>query len=231
MVLADLDGNGRPDLVLADAADGFRVLLNQGKGTFGSPVAYDSGQGALSVALGDFTGDGKPDVVLGVNNPQNTIQIFPGKGNGTFGAPLTTAVDGWPTALALGDVNGDGKLDIVLPMGDVEILLGKGDGTFAAATTMAAGGSASGVAVGDLDLDGHVDLVVTEQTLTNSDSVRIYFGNGDGTFLGTDTFATDPYPNMPVITDLNGDGRPDIVTCDSTGGTTTLLLGACGALP
>jgi len=229
MVLADLDGSGRPDLVLADAADGFRVLLNQGKGTFGNPVAYASGQGALSIALADMNGDGKPDVVLGVNDPQNTIQVFPGKGNGTFGAPLTTAVDGWPTALAVGDVNGDGKLDVVLPMGDVEILIGKGDGTFAPATTMPAGGSASGVALGDLDLDGHADMVVTEQTLTSSDSVRIYFGNGDGTFQGTDTFATGSFPARPVITDLDGDGRPDIVTCDS--GSTTLLLGACGTHP
>ncbi|HXU63951.1 MAG TPA: VCBS repeat-containing protein, partial [Polyangia bacterium] len=82
----------------------------------------------------------------------------------------------------------------------------------------------SGVALGDVDVDGHVDLVVTNEL---SGSVRILFGDGHGAFAGTDTFATGLDPIQPVITDINGDGRPDILTADVVGDDVTLLLGAC----
>jgi hypothetical protein len=228
MVLADLDGNGRPDLVVADYADGFRVLLNQGKGVLAKPVAYAAGQAAKSIALADLTGDGKPDLVFGTEGNSPAVQVFPGKGNGTFGAPLASAALDAAGELALGDVNGDGKLDVAVATGNVQILLGKGDGTFAPATTIEGGASVSGVALADVDLDGRLDLVVTN---INSDTVRIFFGNGDGTFQETQTFATTLYPTFPTVTDLNGDGRPDIITVDMQGDTTTVLLGACGSRP
>jgi outer membrane protein assembly factor BamB len=227
LALVDLNGDTRPDIVLAN--QGAVVLLNQGKGKFGAPTTYGS-DWMSSLAVGDLNADGNPDLILGSNSTDSsqpsTVEVFLGKGAGTFGAPLRTSVAGWPQAFALGDIDGNGTLDIVVAAGDAEILSGKGDGTFAPARTFAAGGNASGVALGDVDLDGIADLVVTTHY---PDSLRVLFGKADGAFQGMEVFATGAIPILPTIADFNGDGRPDIAICNTLGNSVSILLGACAS--
>ena len=70
------------------------------------------GSGPQSVAIGDFNGDGKPDIVT-ANYSASTVSVLLGNANGTFGATTDYGVGNYPISVAVGDVNGDGKLDLV----------------------------------------------------------------------------------------------------------------------
>lgn len=176
LAAADLNGDGKPDLVVTDSdtkGNGILdVLLNKGDGTFPSQVTYASGVFGGSVVLGDVNRDGKLDAVVG-SYSGSSVSILFGKGDGTFG---TAAV--YPTGVTLlqsvtmGDFNGDGTPDLAatgrpqsgLPVGTVAVLLNNGNGTFQAPITYGTGGrNAFSVAVAKLKPGGKPDLVVADQ--------------------------------------------------------------------
>ena len=86
LATADLNGDGKPDLVLTDADDKgngiIEVLLNEGDGRFPTRVKYLSGVFGSSVTLGDVNGNGKPDAI--VASAAGSVAILSGNGNGTF---------------------------------------------------------------------------------------------------------------------------------------------------
>src|SRR4029077_1762672 len=87
-----------------------------------------------SVAVGDFNGDGKLDLVV-VNNLSASVSVLLGKGDGTFQAAVNYGVGLGIISVAVGDFNGDGKLDLVVggvvaTNSNISVLLGNGDGTF-----------------------------------------------------------------------------------------------------
>jgi len=119
LAVADVNGDGKPDLVITNNQDNGNgsvgVLLGNGDGTFASIVNYASGGVApQSVAVADLNGDGKPDVLVS-NSSSSNVGVLLGKGDGTFRAPLTYSTGGnTPLSVAIADVNGDGKPDLVV---------------------------------------------------------------------------------------------------------------------
>jgi FG-GAP-like repeat len=107
----------------------------------------------------------------------------------------------------LGDFNGDGILDLVAtPGGDLTLQLGNGDGTFGSAV-IAATQVGSVAAVGDFNNDGHLDVVVLDGT----PSLKIYLGDGSGSFSGATPAALSAYAGDVAMADFNGDGLLDVV--------------------
>ncbi len=189
IAVADLNGDGYPDLVVAsqycsgcnsnnpDGAIG--VLLGKGDGTFQNVVDYGDGAiDALSVSVADVNGDGRPDLLVANTYAENY-------------AP------------------GDSVLSV---------LLGNGDGTFKAPVTYdSGGGGAEDVIAADVNGDGHLDLIAANICLTanncDNSGIGVLLGNGDGTFQSPLTFDSGAYGSMSVAAaDMNGDGRTDIAT-------------------
>jgi Bacterial Ig-like domain (group 3)/FG-GAP-like repeat/FG-GAP repeat len=116
VVIADVNGDGKPDLVVASSS-GAGVMLGNGDGTFQPMVGYDTGGSTCCfLVVADINGDGKPDIVVG-NNASGTIAVLLGNGDGTF-QPAVTQAESDPRSLAVADLNGDGRLDLVVGTSD-----------------------------------------------------------------------------------------------------------------
>ena len=183
-----------------------------------------------SLAVGDFNGDGIPDLAVS----EFGVNILLGNGDGTFRAGvLAPGFLPYIEFFAVGDFNGDGKLDLAVAYcndtfptsqpGAVEILLGNGDGTFnLAAGSPATGNTPTAIATGDFNGDGNLDLTIANGS---SNTVTILLGNGNGTFTAAASPATGNSPSSLAVGDFNGDGKPDLAVTNATDNTVTILLG------
>ena len=244
VAIADLNGDGRPDLVVTNSVDEtIDVLLGNGDGTFRALEPIPVGAEPYSIAIADLNGDGKQDLVV-ANFSTGTVGVFFGNGDGTFQPERTFDLGPYslPESVAVVDLNGDGKADIIVGAlntqngGDasVSVLMGNGDGTFQPARKLLDFGSNSdlvALAVADLNGDGKPDIAVVNQYNNfyygdhSSGAVRVLLGNGDGTFEDEPAMAIENGPVALAVADLNGDGKPDIVVANSVDNTATVLMG------
>lgn len=204
------------------------AALASGVTTIGflSTSTVPAGNAPSGIALGDFNGDGKPDLAV-INATDNTVTILLGNGDGTFTAAASPSTGNSPAGLVVGEFTGNGLEDLAIVNASdntVTILMGNGDGTFTpAAATPATGGAPHGIAVGDFNGDGILDLAVVN---ANDNTVTILLGNGDGTFTAvSSTPATGSRPASVAAVDFNGDGKVDLAITNSGANSVTVLLG------
>ncbi|MFZ4523968.1 MAG: FG-GAP-like repeat-containing protein [Chlorobium sp.] len=225
----DLNGDGKADIVLRDAA-GISVLLNHGDGTFAPPTYSAINGSPASVTTADLNGDGKDDIVMSyINNdrPGGSVAVLMSKGDGTFATKkeYSTGYYTYPTAVTTTDVNGDGTTDLVVTgtdyfnnMGQISVLLNKGDGTFAPRADYAIDGSLRSVITVDLHGDGKIDLIVTTNNYdyyNNTSRFSVLLNKGDGIFSQKTDYAINGSLNAVTTVDLNGDGKADIIVTSS----------------
>jgi hypothetical protein len=234
VVTTDFNGDGRLDLAVLNAgSDDVSVLLGSGDGAFqATRNRYVlGGWQPQSLAVGDFNGDDRPDIVAPWSGSSiGGVEVLLGNGDGSFQLARGTSTEGNSAlAMTVGDFDGDGKLDLAvtgftadyLP-GDpsagseISVLMGHGDGTFAVAGfyEVSSGLYAPSIATGDFNGDGKIDLVFADQY---ADAVGVMLGDGNyGGFTAAQYFAAGSYPNSVAVADLNGDGKLDLVTEFST---------------
>lgn len=172
VAIGDLNGDGWPDLAVCGITSGgvVSVLPGNGNGTFQPWQSLFSFAGlASSIAIEDFTGDGRPDIV---SAGRDTIAIIPGNQDGRlypniiYRGDMTRDLPGpgiLPSALAVADLNGDGYLDLAWPdlTSGFSIVQGGGNGAFGRLWIPALGlGAGNHVAIKDLNGDGRPDLVI-----------------------------------------------------------------------
>jgi hypothetical protein len=156
---------------------------------------------ASANAVGDFNGDGIPDIAVGISTFPGEIDLYPGKGDGTFGKPIRTQTLLAVHSLLAADFNQDGKLDLAASDGNGTVTIYPGDGKggfsqqqvfkeFVAKTLQTA----------DFNGDGKLDLAISAASTTTS-LIDIRLGKGDGTFgppqpfVGQSCFVADNSAN------------------------------------
>ena len=179
LAVGDFNGDGKQDLATANYGSAcmgsVSVLLGDGDGNLSSPTSYTVAANTfpISVAVGDFNGDGKQDLAV-ANNGSDNVSIFLGDGLGNFSPARNFTAGTDPESVAVGDFNGDGKQDLAVAnygSSNVSILLGDGTGNFSAPTNLGAGTFPYSIAVGDFNGDGKQDLAVANN---GSNSVSIF---------------------------------------------------------
>lgn len=258
VAVADFNGDKKLDIAATDNHNGVvQVLTGNGDGTFtvGATYATDTVAGAqpLGLVVGDFNGDGNPDLAV-INNHGTTsanVGILINNGKGGFNPVVNYPLSMLATEISTADVNGDKKLDLVVPLygtnaapgSAVAILLGAGNGTFGKEADVPLTHGTSTylnpyyAAVGDLNGDGIVDLAVTiEDQKTFNQGIVVALGKGDGTFptvtlipsTNQNPLQDVPLPGYVQIADLNKDGIPDLVYSNSEFSTVGILYGQGG---
>jgi phospholipase C len=228
----DFNGDGKLDLAVANGSThSIQIMLGHGDGTFTAGASFSVGSSPTSVptsiVAGDFTGDGKLDLAVGVS-PDSIVEILAGDGTGNFTLVNTIPTVVNPVSLAVSDFNQDGFLDLVVANGQdntVTIFLGRGNGSFRIMSTPLAT-ALSGpvqVIVSDFNNDGVPDLMIVN---SKNNTITTLPGKGDGTFGNAAAALTlASAPSGVAFGDFNVDGKMDIAVVSSTGNTVTVYLG------
>jgi hypothetical protein len=228
--IAQLDGDGLADLVVADgvSVNGRALLLQQNlaaPGTFLAPVSLltGSGRGSADVAVADLNGDGRTDIILAAHDQ---VAVFYQYALGGFNPAVMLAAGLRVQGVAVADLDGDGRADIVAanagdaPAGgtggsSVSILLQGSPGSFSATQIPVADG-ARRVAIGDLNQDGIPDVAVVSMVYQDlytpsRVSVLLQSAASRGQFSVAGVHAGPDPGSFIAIGDMNGDGRNDLV--------------------
>ena len=230
----DIDGDGIPDLVLANSgASNLTLLLGIGDGSFRAPLDYATSgpawpAGPGSLVLADLDRDGRLDIAV-VDANHNVVEVVHGTGNrnasGRFEPAVNYAVGDGPHAVVSGDLNGDGIPDVAVAntnSNSVSVLFGSGAGSFQPALPIPTGRLPSSVAIGQTRRNGHSDLVVAN---AQDNNVSVILGNGDGTFQPAVNYLVGNFPWSVALGDVNGDGKLDIIVANEGGNTVSILIG------
>ena len=207
-VIADFDHDGRADLLEASSFGMPTVHLRQASGAFVS-VATTISLNTSALAVGDFDGDGTPDLAA-------ETTVYRGLGGGHFGPAVrgTCDVCANPTRVLAARMDGDARDDLVLATStQVVVLTGHADGSLQRAAAYAVPRPVQ-LAAADLDADGHTDLaVIGEPTGTTSDDLlALFFGDGTGSLPELRNYQNTRWNSIvPVLTDADRDGRMDVV--------------------
>jgi hypothetical protein len=227
VAIGDLNGDQKPDLVVANSFDqSATVLAGLGDGTFFQPGPDLSVAGnPAAVAIANVDADAIPDLVF-AGGSSAMVSVRMGFGDGTFRPADVYAVPSSAVSLAIGDVNEDGHPDIVSTDDSADVawvLTSTGPGQYSPIASYPTGSGPRAVAIADMNGDGHLDLVTPDH---NANSVSVLPGTGTGTFALPSAYATGTGtgPSSAVVSDLNADGKQDLVTANTDGDTVGVLL-------
>lgn len=227
----DFNNDGNTDLALAISNGSnhyVRIMNGNGTGTLTFAVDLTTASGIGGIIAADLNGDGISDLAL-TNTATDSISIFISNGDGTFQPRVDYAVGAAPKGIAVGDFRGDGVSDDIAVANSgassVAVLLNDGNGTLTAqapASWPNTADSVAALAVGDFDGDDIDDIAVARNS---AGMVRLFFGDGVGTFTGGSDVSVGQGPSALVAADLSSDGPEDLAVVNSTDATVSIIKG------
>jgi hypothetical protein len=229
--VSDLDGDGKPDMLVANYTAGSISVFRNTSGIGNINVAnfvrqdFTSGTGATFISVADLDNDGKQDVIV-ANQGENTLSIFKNistSGNISFNSPVKIATPSTPIGIGIGDFDKNGWLDIVTANhGNSTVSIFTNKGIFNAISTnnfnprfgLITGLNPITIDVADIDGDSKSDIVVGNY---GSNSISIFKNNYISGTLATSSFSTKldfnagNKPGYVKLGDMDGDSKLDIV--------------------
>jgi hypothetical protein len=249
IIFGDLDGDGQPDIAVTNY-NSFSISVLRNTSTPGTisfethvdfTTGIDSithaGSGPFNIAAADINSDGKPDLVV-ANDVAGSVSVFqnqssPGSMNATSFTPRIDIKTGDNPFVTLADIDGDGNVDIITANwgnSTVSVLRNIGTagaaidtGTFAPRVNYTTGSNPFSVATGDLDGDGKPDLIVSNESGASVSILRNLSTSGSISFASKIDYTTGSGTRFTAINDLDGDGKPDIATCNRVSNTVSVF--------
>ncbi|MER5867069.1 FG-GAP-like repeat-containing protein [Kitasatospora sp. NPDC002040] len=238
----DVNVDGHQDVISHDSRGNVALVwLGNGDGTLsaGTKVQLNPVPGCdttgdnpciarfpTDVAVGDFNGDGKPDLATSNANTNNASVVL-GNGDGTFGTATQLALGAAPQDIAAADLDGDGHPDLVTAnssTGALSVLLGDGTGGFGTPSSVPAGVTLpSRVRLADVNADGDADAIVL--ATGSPGRAAVLLGDGAGGFGTANVLSAGTNLSSVSVADLNGDGRTDLVVSSADSNEVVVLEG------
>ena len=225
LISVDLNLDGYIDLVSANAKNNtLSILLGEGNGLFRKALTFQVGSEPTTVATGDVNRDGIPDLFTNARG-EAKFTVLLGYGNGSFRKLPGVRTGRVPLKIIPADFNSDGNLDmaVTLTFNKMEIFLGFGNGTFKKGKTYLTGSRSFSGIVEDFDRDGNIDIALATSSSVSS-SIRLYKGNGDGTFSKPRQIAQGLIPLTLIKVDMNNNGLQDLIFAAGQGDNMYMLF-------
>jgi hypothetical protein len=245
--ISDIDGDGKPDLVVINySGNSISVYRNTStlgsisSGSFAAKVDFTTGTGPYGIAIGDVDGDGKPDIAV-TNYSSSTVSVFRNTStsgsitSGSFNTKVDFTTGTSPNCVAIGDLDGDGKPELVVTNNSsytVSVFRNTSasgsitTGSFTAKVDFTTGSMPVGVCIGDIDGDFKPDLAIANSganTVSLLRNTSIVGAISSGSFAAKVDFLTGGSPRMPVMGDIDRDGKPDLLVANNGSNTFSIF--------
>jgi hypothetical protein len=241
--LCDIDGDGKLDISIASMNSGkISIFLNKSTAgsldgnSFAPEIDIPALSGLRYIAVSDIDGDGRPDIGVTSTSGVMILHNLSIPGSVLFETGITISFGSMPRGIAFGDIDGDAKPDVIIGnqgAGCITVFRNNsttGSINFSIGVDYTTGPGARGVVIGDFDGDNKQDIAVAN---FNSNTISIFrntssFGIIDASSLAPMVeFVTGATPWGIDIGDIDGDGKLDLATANSTGYNVSILKNTC----
>ncbi len=227
VAVADFDGDGLLDVAASDyPGQRLLVLLSDGRAGSFRQISLPTGSKPIALAVADLDDDGRPDLISS-DHGAGSSSVHLSLGGGEFVERIEVETGELPYSIALGDLDGDQLPDLVVAHstdpGGITVLQGRGDGTFDYLQRIDVADRLVYVDTADFDNDGRADIVVTREKQAFA---GVFLNEGDGLFdMREIVVEAENRIYSLVVTDLDHDPYPDLVTVDYERNTLSVSLG------